>query len=268
MELATPDGSSVELTLVSRQDRLARLETDAETWDRIHAAGLFNTGGTHTEHPFEPGIPVELELELDPTADDETSTESWWARTVTQSLPVPAELEGELREGVKFPDPPWAGGLQQAWSAMTGEPLLDLVTGVFLGQDWDVERPEPEATVIQVVVPDDVGDFELYVRTVEDQHLVTVMSIIRADVPAGQLLDVFELAARLNGQLSVGSFEVDPDTGLLSFKVGIDVEGDALSVALVRQMVGHAIVAAQRAAPLLAGVLRGDETPRGAANRL
>lgn len=268
MDLAIPGGPPVELTLVSRTDRSARFETDAEGWERVLAAGLLHTDRIQTEWPFEPGLPVEIDAELDPTAADDADPDSWWAITATQAIAVPAELDGELREGVKFPPPPWAGGLQEAWGAVTGEPLLDLVTGVFLGQGWDVERPEPAATVIQVVVPEDVGAFELYVRTVEDQQLVTVLSIIRVDVPAERLLDVYELAARLNGQLSVGSFEVDPDTGLLSFKVGIDVEGDALSVALVRQMVGHAIVAAQRARPLLEGVLAGRETPRGAANRL
>ena len=268
MDLVAPDGSSVELTLVARRDRSARFETDAETWERILAAGLLHTDRIQTEWPFEPGLPVEIEAELDPGADDDSDPDSWWATTATQSVAVPAELDGELREGVKFPPLPWAGGLQEAWGAVSGEPLLDLVTGVFLSQDWDVERPEPTATVIEVVVPDDAGEFELYVRTVEDQHLVTVLSIIRVDVPADRLMDVYELAARLNGQVSVGSFEVDPDTGLLSFKVGIDVEGDALSVALVRQMVGHAIVAAQRAQPLLDGVLSGRDTPRGAARRL
>lgn len=272
MQLTAPDGTAVAFSAVDRDGDALRFETDPETWDRIHAAGWFHTGGTTTEHPFEPGQPVEVELVLDPGAEDESSTEAWWAVSATQAVPVPDELEGTLREGIKFPDPPWARGLEAAWrstvAAVSDEPLLDLVTGVFLGQDWDVERPKPDSTVVQVVVPEDAGDFELWVRTIEDQQIVTVISIIRADTPAERIPEVLELAARMNGVVSVGSYEVDADRGILSFKNGIDVEGDELSVALVRQLVGHAIVAAQRARPLLEGLLAGHYDPRGAASRL
>jgi len=45
--------------------------------------------------------------------------------------------------------------------------------------------------------------------------------------------------------------------GPLTFKTSLDVEGDRLSVALLRALVGTAIVAADVMAPLLAGVLAG-----------
>jgi hypothetical protein len=268
MELTAPDGSSVDLTIIERQGRTARFATDVDTFERILDGGFLNTAGTQTERPFEPGLPVEIEAELSPAADDDGHTESWWATTATQPVELPDGLEGSLREGVSFAPPPWNAGLEAAWRTVSPEPLLDLVTGVFLDQEWEVERPEPDSTVVQIVVPDDVGQFDLYVRTIEDQQIVTVISIIRAEGVADRVPDVVELAARMNGVLSVGSFEADIDTGLLSFKVGIDVEGDRLSVNLVRQMVGHAIVAAQRALPLLEAVLAGDMTPRGAAARL
>jgi hypothetical protein len=271
VQLTTPDGSAVELDLVAQRDDGLVVATDAATWDRIHANGWFHTGGTHTEHPFESDRPVQVELVLDPTADDATLTEAWWASTATQSVDVPDGTEGELREGVRFPDPPWRAGLAAAWGTEVEEKeeqLLDLVTAVFLSQGWDVERPEPDSTVVQVDVPPTVGDFELWVRTIEEQQIITVISIVRVPTPADRIPDVLELAARMNGVLSVGSFEVDADSGLLSFKNGVDVEGFEPGVNLVRQLVGHAVVAAERGRPLLEGVLAGNLTPRGAASLL
>ncbi|MCU1379129.1 MAG: hypothetical protein JWN29_2112 [Acidimicrobiales bacterium] len=275
MNLTTPDGSTVAVELVERDGRTARFETDAATWARLHADGLLHTAGAPAGRPFLADRPVEIEATLDPTldADDDAvtaRTESWWALSATQAVDLPEELAGEgtLREGVSFRPPPWASGVEGAWRSISDEPLLDLVTGVFLDQGWDVERPKPDATIVQALPPDDLGDFQLWVRTAEPQQLVTVFATIPAEVPRNRIPEMLELAARLNGAVAVGSYEANADTGLLSFKTGIDVEGDRLSVALVRQLVGTAVVAAQRAQPLVTAVLAGEHTPRGAAATL
>jgi hypothetical protein len=275
VSLTTPDGSTVAVELLERDGRTARFETDADTWARLHADGLLHTAGAPAGRPFRPDRPVEIEATLDPTLDPEDAdvtarTESWWALSATQAVDLPPELEdeGTLREGVSFRPPPWAAGVEGAWRSVSDEPLLDLVTGVFLDEGWDVERPKPDATIVRALPPDDPGDFQLWVRTAEAQELVTVFATMPADVPRDRVPEMLELAARLNGSVAVGSYEADADTGLLSFKTGIDVEGDRLSVALVRQMVGTAMVAARRGLPLVAAVLAGDHTPRGAAATL
>jgi len=50
VQLLAPDGSPVAVILLDRDGRTARFETDAETWDQLHQAGLFNTRSTSTEH--------------------------------------------------------------------------------------------------------------------------------------------------------------------------------------------------------------------------
>jgi hypothetical protein len=212
---------------------------------------------------------VAIELVLDPTADDDTDADAWWARTATQVVDVPPELaeEGEeLREGVEFPVPPWEAGIHDAWRAVTmsDEPLLDLVRSVFADQGLDVERPSEDATIIHVPFDDDP---DVWVRTDEDAEQVTVFTVLPVDVPEGMVPTALELAARFNGSTPVGGFEVDPDNGAFSFKAGIDVRGDRLSVALVRQLVGHAILAGRRAAHLVDAVVAGDLDPRRAAER-
>ena len=150
---------------------------------------------------------------------------------------------------------------------MADEPLLDLIRSVFTEQGWQIERPDPEATIIKAPVETDAGSHVLWIRTKEDDELVTVFAALDLEVPADRRAEVAELAGRLNQQLAVGSFEVDPDDGAVAFKAGIDVEGDRLSVALLRQLVGHALVAAERAIPLFAAVAEGRFPPRMAAER-
>lgn len=275
MSLVTPDGTSVAIELLDRDGRTARFQTDADTWAELHGAGLLHSGRTPTDRRFRADRPVEIEAALDPTLDPDdpavtSQTESWWALSATQAVDLPEDLEGEgtLREGVSFRPPPWAAGVDAAWQAASPEPLLDLVTGVFRDQGWEIERPKADATIVRALPPDDIGDFQLWVRTAEPQQLVTVFTTMPAEVPRDRVPEMLELAARMNGAIAVGSYEADADTGLLSFKTGIDVEGDRLSVALVRQLVGTAIVAAQRAQPLVAAVLAGNHTPRGAAATL
>jgi hypothetical protein len=242
---------------------------DADTWDELHAAGTFHTDGVELDRPFEPDRPVAVELVLDPTAEDDTDADAWWARTATQLVDLPADLaeEGEeLREGVEFPLPPWEAGPHAAWKAlnMSNEPLLDLVRSVFAEQGFDVERPADDATIIQVPMDDEPA---IWVRTDEDAEQVTVFTVLPTDVPEGMIPTALELAARFNGSVPVGGYEVNPDNGAFSFKVGIDVRGDRLSVPLIRQLVGHAIIAGRRAADLVPAVVAGDLEPRRAAAR-
>jgi hypothetical protein len=272
-ELRGPGGEPLPLTVMGRAGRTATFRADPGDWATIAAAGLLHTERGGAGGALDADAPVEIEAELDPSValDDPAAADesSWWARSATQAVELPPDLAGEgvLRAGVAYGAVPWED-LDVAWDASADdEPLLSLVTDVFAEQGWVVERPDPDRTVLQVPVPDDDG-IELWVRTAEAVELVTIFGIVRAEVPGDRVADVLELAARLNEGVAVGSYEADADTGLLSFKTGIDVEGDRLSHALVGQMVGTAIVAAQRARPLLEGVLSGDHTPRGAADLL
>jgi hypothetical protein len=245
----------------------ARFETDVDTWGRIHDAGLFHTGGTSLDRPFEAGRPVEVEAVLDPATDPrrEDDVDAWWAVSVTQVVDLPADLadEGVLREGVSFRPPPWSD-LGRAAEALTAEPLLELVLDVFAEEGWLLERPSEDATNVKVAVPPEVADVQLWVRTDEVLELVTVHAVLPSLVRRDQVPAMLELAARLNADVPVGSYEADPQTGLLSFKTGIDVQGDRLSDVLLRQMVRGALHAAERAEPAVAAVLGRSTSPADA----
>jgi hypothetical protein len=285
----------------------ATFELDAAAWDRVESHGLLHADPARSRsgaRPFDPAKSVQVEAVLDPVAaidgvdalaqrlttarpgDPLLSTEAWWALSATQEVDLPAERRGTgtLHEGIAFEHPVWlrdaAGsvGLEEAWQrAMelqdrldreSTSPMLDLVVDLFEEQEWEVDRPNPDATIVHASVASDAGDFDLYVRTDEQRHHITAFAVLQHDVVDGCAGAVLELAARLNAKAAVGSFEADPDTGLLSFKSGIDTAGEPLSSAMVRSLIGNVLVAGERANALYAAVASGAQSPSDAAEQL
>lgn len=283
----------------------ATFEMDYGLWDRVESNGLLHVDparGRGAARPFDPSRSVQIEAVLDPVAaidgidaladrllsadagDALLQTEAWWTLSATQEIDLPGELRGtgSLHEGISFEHPMWlrdAGGsvgLEEAWQRAldiqdridSETPLLDLIIELFEEQEWRVNRPSDEATVVHAGVASDAGDFELYVRTDEQRHHVTAMAVLDVEGSEDHVPEVLELAARLNTRSAVGSYEADADSGLLAFKVAIDVTGDRLSSALARGMIGTALIGGERANALYRAVLDGSMTPADAALNL
>lgn len=282
----------------------ATFELDAASWERVEAEGLLHADPARSRsggRPFDPDKPVQVETVLDPVAaidgvdslsdrlltaasgDPLLSCDAWWALSATQEVDLPGELRGTgtLHEGISFEHPQWlrdaAGsvGLEEAWQramdlqdridAETETPMLDLVIALFEEQEWQIERPNPDATIVHAGVASDAGDFDLYVRTDEERHQLTAFAVLARDGSEQQVPAVLELAARLNAGSVVGSYEADADNGVLSFKAGIDVTGAELSPVLTRRLIGTVLIAGERANPLYGDVLAGRSTPADAA---
>lgn len=285
----------------------ATFELDAAAWDRVESHGLLHADPARSRsasRPFDPTRSVQIEAVLDPMAaldgvdaladrlltaapaDPLLSTEAWWALSATQEVELAGDLRGSgtLHEGIAYEHPSWlrdaAGsvGLDEAWQramelqerldAESDTPMLDTVAELFREQEWDIDRPDPDATIVHAEVASDAGDFHLYVRTDEARHHLTAFAVLDQPRSPDCAPLVLELAARLNTKAAVGSYEADPDTGLLSFKASVDVTGDRLSDALARQVIGTALIGGERANALYRDVLAGMLTPTGAAARL
>ena len=164
------------------------------------------------------------------------------------------------------PQDPNEPDIDESWEKVShlfdnpGEaPLLDLVLRVFAEQQVECELPDPEQTIVVAHFETDDGQVDVWVRTQETNETISVRSIVPGDFAEAQRAAVTTLAGRANRNVEVGSYEVDPQGGPLTFKTALDVEGDRLSEALFRALVGTALVAAGVMAPLLAGVLAGDD---------
>jgi hypothetical protein len=285
----------------------ATFEVDFGAWDRIESHGLLHADPARSRsgaRPFDPGKSVQIEAVLDPVAaidgvdaladrllmapigDPLLSTEAWWALSATQEVALPASQRGSgtLHEGIAFEHPIWlrdaAGsvGLEEAWQrAMelqdridreSETPMLDTVIELFEEQEWQIDRPDDEATIVHARVASDAGDFDLYVRTDEARHHLTAFSVLSCDGAEERVALVLELAARLNTRAAVGSYEADADNGIMSFKTSVDVTGVGLDDALARQLIGGALIGGERANALYRGVVAGSIGPAAAAEQL
>jgi hypothetical protein len=275
----------------------AVFEIGALDWGRVASEGLLRVDAERARGPwpqFDETQPVHVDVVLDPGVPVQSGgdvsaqllsardagalrrTDAWWALSATQEVELPPELRdsGTLREGVEFERPPFledakpSVGLDEVWSqAMDAtddieepEPMLRLVLVVFDDNGGPIERPLDDATVVHAPVAGVPIDWDLYVRTDEERHLLTAYAVLAAEVAPERLPKVHELAARLNGRMPLGSYEVNADDGVMSFKAAIDVTGDELSFPLVRQLLGAVLAGGEYAlVPYLDVALGGDD---------
>jgi hypothetical protein len=164
------------------------------------------------------------------------------------------------------PDPVEPGpDLEESWQLVSNlfertdeSPLLDMVLTEFMAQEVEHELADPAVSIVVAhFATDDDQPIDVWVRTHEEHQTISVRSIVPGDFEDDLRAAVITLAGRANRNVEVGSYEIDPEGGPLTFKTALDVEGDRLSVELFRTLVGTAIVAANVMAPLLADVIAG-----------
>lgn len=105
------------------------------------------------------------------------------------------------------------------------------------------------------------GSWLMWISTFEELDRCIVYSVAKFKVPTERLTATYELLSRINVTLHIGNFEVDPDTGQLGFRAGIDVEGDDLTAALVSQLVSANVSAFDHYLPALRSVVANGTAP-------
>ena len=83
----------------------------------------------------------------------------------------------------------------------------------------------------------DNGQWSCYAQALDERKQFVFYSILPVNVPQSQIPQVLDFINRINLELMVGNFQLDPQDGQVVCKTSIDVEDDRLSTALVRQIV-------------------------------
>jgi len=76
-------------------------------------------------------------------------------------------------------------------------------------------------------------------------------------VPAIAIPTAIEFLSRVNGQLSLGNFEIDFDTKVVRFRTSVDVTGVGLAPYLFRNIVFQNLAAMDLYMPELLGIIAG-----------
>lgn len=145
--------------------------------------------------------------------------------------------------------------------------ILDAVASYLDGEGWSFTRL-PEQSILRFEMGARHGEWVCYARTWEEDAQLVIYSAWPEDVPEDRRLAMAEFLTRANFGLVIGNFELDLDDGELHFKTSIDVEGDRISAALIRQLIDANVAAFDHYWPGVAAVQRDGAAPEEAIARV
>ncbi len=145
--------------------------------------------------------------------------------------------------------------------------LFEIAIAFFAAEDWPIYRREG-ITDLQLAFQGDNGQWSCYVQVNEARKEFLFYSLCPVTAPADKRLVMAEFLTRANYGLTIGNFEMDFDSGEIHYKTSLDVEGDRLSTALVRQLVYANVAIVDRYLPGIMAVIYGNVSPIDAISQI
>lgn len=138
--------------------------------------------------------------------------------------------------------------------------MLETVVGFFEEDEWPVSPIEGKP-ILRTGFQGESGQWTCYAQVREDAEQFIFYSLCPVNAPEDMRPWVAEYLTRANYGLFLGNFELDFEDGEVRFKTSIDVEGDELTAALVRQVVYSNVIMMDRYLPGLLKVIYGGLSP-------
>lgn len=131
-----------------------------------------------------------------------------------------------------FPSPLGTEEIRQPASDRILHELIDF----FKKDEWSINQIENQP-IIQVSFQGENGSWNCSARAREQQQQAVFYSIFPVNIPENQRTSIAEFITRANAGTIIGNFELDFDDGEIRYKTSIDIEGDNLSFALIKNLV-------------------------------
>jgi hypothetical protein len=138
--------------------------------------------------------------------------------------------------------------------------ILDIVTTFFKEDDWSFQQLEGQP-ILQIGFQGDNGQWTCFAMAREEQAQFVFYSVCATRAPEARRPTLAEFLTRANYGLIIGNFELDWGDGEVRYKTSLDVEGDRLTPALVKQMAYANVVTMDRYLPGIMRVMYGDVSP-------
>ncbi len=138
--------------------------------------------------------------------------------------------------------------------------ILDVALEFFESDGWPFTRLEGQPT-LSMGFRGERGQWTCYAEVREEYQQFVFYSVCPVNAPEEKRPAAAEFLTRANYGLIVGNFEMDWDDGEIRYKTSIDVAGDHLSPALVRQLVYANVLMMDVYLPGIMLVLFGDIPP-------
>lgn len=126
----------------------------------------------------------------------------------------------------------------------------------FIEDNWDYYWWEPEET-LQLQCQAKNGRLTCYARAIDDRQQFVFYTLCPLSAPESQRRAIAELIIKINYGMAIGNFELDFADGEIRYKTSLDVEGDRLSQALIKQAVYLNVLTMDRYLPIISAVIEG-----------
>jgi hypothetical protein len=145
----------------------------------------------------------------------------------------------------------------------SSQQLFEVLVDFFQQDQWDFIQPKGE-TVLRSMFQGENGQWTCYAWVIEEKKRVAFYSICPVNVPEERRNLLSELVTRANYCLLMGNFEMDYSDGEIRFKTSIDVSGDRITFALLRQLIYTNVLTMDQYLPSIMAVIYGNATPEEA----
>ncbi len=140
------------------------------------------------------------------------------------------------------------------------ENILDTAITFFKEDNWPFQQLEGQP-ILQIGFQGENGQWTCFAMAREEQAQFAFYSVCTARAPEARRPALAEFLTRANYGLIIGNFELDWTDGEIRYKTSMDVEGDRLTPALVKQMAYANVVTMDRYLPGIMRIIYGDVAP-------
>jgi hypothetical protein len=151
--------------------------------------------------------------------------------------------------------------------ATSDETILGKMLNFFTEDDWQFTKLQGEP-ILSMAFQGQNGEWICYAKAREEQQQFIFYSLCPTNAPEEKRLAVAEFLTRANYGMMNGNFELDFDDGEIRYKTGIDVEGDSLSFALIRNLVYTNVTMMDEYLPGILSVINDDGSPQDAITKI
>jgi hypothetical protein len=143
---------------------------------------------------------------------------------------------------------------------MAGSQIFNTVIEFFEEDSWNFQWLEG-MSVLSVPFTGKNGRWMCYAQAREEQEQFVFYSVSPINVPPDRQVAIADFITRANYGMIIGNFEMDHSDGEVRYKTSIDVEGDQLTAALVKQLVYANVIIMDRYLPGILAVIYGEADP-------
>ncbi|MCU0495853.1 MAG: YbjN domain-containing protein [Anaerolineae bacterium] len=137
--------------------------------------------------------------------------------------------------------------------------IFNTLVEFFEEDEWDFHWMEG-TSVLTMNFTGKNGKWSCYAQAREEQQQFVFYSVCPINTPEHLRAIVAEFITRANYGMIIGNFELDFSDGEVRYKTSIDVEGDSLTLPLIKQMVYANVIIMDRYLPGIFSVIYGGHS--------